>query len=569
MEERVRMRNKIISCMIIALMIITIFVIEVPKDVSAQVTEEWVARYNGPANGWDSARDIVIDNEGNVYITGRSQKDVGSPSDYTTIKYDSEGNELWVARYNGPNNDSDWPTAIALDSIGNVYVTGHSEGIGTSYDYATIKYDSSGNELWVARYNGPCNGADKAEAIAIDISGNVYITGGSLQSGKDSDFATIKYDQNGNELWVARYDSHAGDYGDFGRDITLDLSGNVYVTGYSMGISTKEDYVTIKYDSNGSELWSERYNGPGNDLDYALAMKVDPLGNVYVSGRSEGISTDSDYATIKYDTYGNCLWIARYNGPGNLFDSARAIAIDSSGNTYVTGGSEGNGTKYDYATIAYDSSGNQLWVARYNGPDNGHDYARAITLDSFGNIYVTGDSWNSSTSYDVVTIAYDKFGNELWVISYDSSVGDKDGGYAITIDSSRNVYVSGYSWGNGTYPDFIAIKYSQEFPGLQASIDIDPDTLNLKSKGRWITCYIDLPGNDVNDIDISTILLEDTIPAEWGDIQNDTLMVKFDRSEIEDMLSPGTYNLKVSGELTEGTSFEGYSDEIRVIDPGR
>jgi hypothetical protein len=103
---------------------------------------------------------------------------------------------------------------------------------------------------------------------------------------------------------------------------------------------------------------------------------------------------------------------------------------------------------------------------------------------------------------------------------------------------------------------------------LSSTIDIDPDTLNLKSKGRWITCYIDLPGCDVNDIDITTILLEDTIPAEWGDIQNETLMVKFDRSEVEDMLSPGTYNLKVSGELVDGTGFEGESDEVRVIGPG-
>jgi hypothetical protein len=104
-------------------------------------------------------------------------------------------------------------------------------------------------------------------------------------------------------------------------------------------------------------------------------------------------------------------------------------------------------------------------------------------------------------------------------------------------------------------------------PRLQSNIDIDPDTLNLKSKGRWITCYIDLPAYNVNDIDISTVLLEDTIPAEWGDIQGETLMVKFDRSDVEDMLSPGTYNLKVTGELSDGTKFEGYSDEIRVIEP--
>ncbi len=99
-------------------------------------------------------------------------------------------------------------------------------------------------------------------------------------------------------------------------------------------------------------------------------------------------------------------------------------------------------------------------------------------------------------------------------------------------------------------------------------INIDPNTLNLKSKGNWVTCYVELSeGYDVNDVDIGTVHLEDTIPAEWGDIQGKTLMVKFDRSEVEDMLSPGTYNLKVTGELNDGTQFEGYSDEIRVIDP--
>ncbi len=104
-------------------------------------------------------------------------------------------------------------------------------------------------------------------------------------------------------------------------------------------------------------------------------------------------------------------------------------------------------------------------------------------------------------------------------------------------------------------------------PHINAAIDIDPDTLNLKSKGNWITCYIELPGCDSNDIDISTVMLEDVIPAEWGDVQNDILMVKFDRADVEDMLSPGTYNLKVTGELVDGTPFEGYSDEIRVIEP--
>src|SRR5207245_295507 len=103
----------------------------------------------------------------------------------------------WVARYNGPGNYEDKATAIALDAAGNVYVTGGSWGSGTDFDYATIKYDSNGNQLWVARYNSG-NGGDSATAIAVDGAGNVYVTGWSSGGSTLIDYATIKYDSNGN-----------------------------------------------------------------------------------------------------------------------------------------------------------------------------------------------------------------------------------------------------------------------------------------------------------------------------------------------------------------------------------
>jgi len=99
-------------------------------------------------------------------------------------------------------------------------------------------------------------------------------------------------------------------------------------------------------------------------------------------------------------------WVARYNGPGNGWDAARAIALDNSGNIYVTGESWGSGTEYDYATVKYDSSGVEQWVARYNGPGNWWDNAYAIDLDNLGNVYVTGRSMGSGTYYDYATIKY-------------------------------------------------------------------------------------------------------------------------------------------------------------------
>ncbi|MFC1508419.1 SBBP repeat-containing protein, partial [Candidatus Omnitrophota bacterium] len=118
---------------------------------AADVTEEWVKRYDGPANGHDHANAIAVDSAGNVYVTGCSLG-IGAPLDYdyATIKYAPDGTQLWVNRYDGPGESYE----IALDSSGNVYVTGYSYGIGTDNDYATIKYDTNGTQLWVARYNG-------------------------------------------------------------------------------------------------------------------------------------------------------------------------------------------------------------------------------------------------------------------------------------------------------------------------------------------------------------------------------------------------------------------------------
>jgi len=245
-----------------------------------------------------------VDSSGNVYVTGCSYS--GTSYDYTTIKYSSSGAQQWVARYNGPANGSDIAGALAIDSSGNVYVTGQSYGSGTTgYDYATIKYNSSGAQQWVAYYNGPGNGDDSACDLAVDSSGNVYVTGQSYSSSTGVDYATIKYNSNGAQQWVARYNGPAKS-SDIACALAVDSSGNVYVTGqsYSSG-TTGVDYATIKYNSSGDQQWAAFYNGPGNSDDIVCGLAVDSSGNVYVTGQSYGGgTTGNDYATIKYSQYG-------------------------------------------------------------------------------------------------------------------------------------------------------------------------------------------------------------------------------------------------------------------------
>lgn len=297
----------------------------------------------------------------------------------------------WVRRYNGPHNDFDAAFAIAVDGSGSVYVTGYRTGFATLSDYATIKYTSGGDTAWLRTYNGPGNGWDAANAIAVDLSGNAFVTGCSADSMGIMDYATLKYDSLGYWRFARRYDGPANGQ-DVAQAIVVDDSGYVYVTGYSQGDGTDYDYATIKYLPNGVVAWVARYNGPGNGADWANDIAVDSAGFVYVTGQSGGVGTGADYATVKYYPNGDTAWVRRYNGPANRGDGATAIAVDVFGNVLVTGGSYDTTTDFDYVTIRYYSTGDTAWVRRYNGPGSGPDQSNDVAVDAHGYVYVTGGS---------------------------------------------------------------------------------------------------------------------------------------------------------------------------------
>jgi hypothetical protein len=462
------MKSKIMSIVLCVVMFAASYVMVLTmKNVSAHFTEEWVARYNGLDNYRDFAYSMAVDASGNVYVTGESQcydDETGfvKNHNYTTIKYDTYGNELWVAIYNGPGNIFDIAQDIAVDSLGNVLVTGVSSN-GIDEDYATIKYDPDGNELWVERYDGGDN--DRARAIAVDYQGYVYITG---ESGYK--YLTVKYDSDGNQIWESIYDKGSGE----ALDIAVDeSSGNVYVTGRN-----DNDMTTIAYDQAGNELWVKR-RGPSSTASWRCKyMALDPNGNVYVTGATRSNGSSDDYTTIKYDSMGNEIWVAYYNGPGDGMDTPYGMVVDSSGNVYVTGQSYSSypGNEYrKYVTIKYDQDGNQIWMAEYND-----GWGRGIAIDDSSEIvYVTGPSYDGGIIFIMTTIAYDMDGNELAVAKYNGPGGD-DKGICVAVDPAGNVYVSGYSDGNGTYTDYCTIKYSQTFLNQPPVADAGPDQIIMQ-----------------------------------------------------------------------------------------
>lgn len=524
-----------------------------------QVEKAWDVHYDSPYGGamddHDWAYDIAVDDFGNSYVTGWSAGRWFSSTwehDFLTIKYDPQGNEVWVGRYGGTEHDGAY--AIALDRDANVYVTGFIEDYGL--DYLTVKYDTDGNELWVATWGGQ-TANDAPNAIIVDDLGNVYVTGYSESFGTGSDYLTIKYDTNGNELWTARYNGPGTSYkDDIPFDIAVDSRGNAYVTGASSGVGTGGDYATIKYDANGNELWVARYDGPGSLRDNAVAVAVNSAGEVFVTGTADSNYHDSNYTTIKYDSDGNELWVAYY-AEGYHGNMPAAMAIDAASNVYVTGWSDGITTDDDYATVKYDTDGKELWVARYDGVgliDNACD----IAVDIDGSVAVTGSSKYGDLYYeeDIVTIKYDANGNELWTHSYDA-VGRDDIANAIALDREGNVCVTG--WSDMEYSNvFTTIKYvptvSLGFTcltpivaqggTLKYQVSIENNTSEsqdiwawIKEKlpsGEWSQGYHVPPTNLILDPNqAGTYLLRETIPLSallgpheyWGYIGSDTLAV--------------------------------------------
>jgi hypothetical protein len=439
-------------------LLVVMFFVSIPVFAES-VDTAWVRRYDGPASSGDSALAMAMDRSGNIYVTGFSTGN-GTGRDYTTIKYYPDGDTAWVRRYDGPGNGGDIAYGIVVDDLGNVYVTGWVWVAGADYDYVTIKYYPNGDTAWARTYNGPGDNQDQAFAIAVDDSGNVYVTGFSMGTSTNSDYATIKYLPDGDTAWVRRYNG-SGNGDDIAYGIVVDDSGNVYVTGWVWVAGADYDYATIKYYPNGDTAWVRTYNGPGDSRDWAFALAVDAPENVYVTGRSRGSGTDYDYATIKYYPNGDTAWVRTYNGPGNSGDEAYGIAVDDSGNIYVTGQSWGSGTDYDYATIKYRSNGDTVWVRRYNGTGNGWDAGDLIALDDSYSVYVIGISWGNLTDFDYATIKYYPNGDTAWAIRYNGPGNGTDQGNGIAVDGSGNVYVAGYSQGIGTGTDYAIIKYVQ------------------------------------------------------------------------------------------------------------
>lgn len=317
---------------------------------SASGVEQWSARYDGPAGGIDEPEAVAVDVGGNVYVTGTAEGVSPYPGiAITTVKYNPMGALQWACRYNGDGTyDNSGPRSMVLDRQGNVYITGWCNTLGSSnVDYITLKYTSNGNLQWGRRFNGTGNFEDESWNIAVDDIGSVYVTGASAGDTTGFDFVTIKYSAAGAELWKRSY-NYSGTSSDYPHGLVLDRDRNVYVGGRS-STTASAAVVVVKYDSSGAVVWTSRSE------EYRLwdvcAMAIDMTGNTYVAGWGSLNSVSQDYLVAKFSPDGLHLGTWCY-GDSSRNESLRSIAVDADGNVYLSGtGNDPTGTVF--ATVKF------------------------------------------------------------------------------------------------------------------------------------------------------------------------------------------------------------------------
>jgi len=502
---------------------LTIFLILYFTGIAkTQVIQEWVARYNGPQNNYDFAEAMALDSFGNIYVTGAVNG--FENSDFATIKYNSIGKLLWIVFYNGSGDSSDTPRCLTVDSEGNILVSGISFGSGTGLDFVTIKYNSSGIQRWLQRYSTSNN--NYVSSMALDDSNNVYVAGET-----DNNCQIIKYNSIGIQQWIVSFS------GRYISSINTDKFRNIYVTG-CQDLNGSADYFTIKFDYRGLQQWIQTYNGNANRDDISNSLILDNSLNVYVTGYSITGPISAECVTIKYNSSGVQQWLRKYKeSDSSGWDEGNCIALDNFNNIYVGGETFNQITSTDFLTIKYNSDGELQWTSSYSGFGNNSDNAYFIKTDGSGNVYTAGDSWVGLFISDYAIVKYSSSGIFQWVERYHNGNSYSS---ALMLDKYNNLYITGGSTSNGYADgyDFITIKYSQP-------IGIEPISNYLPSEFKLYQNYPN-PFNPLTKIKF------DIPPSPKGEGLGVRLVI-YDalgrelQTLVNENLQPGTYETEWDG----------------------
>jgi hypothetical protein len=400
------------------------------------------------------------------------------------------GGDPWGGTVMVNTTSQDDAQGVAVDAGGNVYVVGQTSGslhghtsLGADNDGFVAMYAPTGSHVRTLMINTAAH--DGAIDVAVDAGGNVYVAGVTLgdlhgHTNLAGDGFVAMYNSTGGHVRTLMINSSALDVAE---GVAVDANGNVYVAGETRGdlhghtlIGVSDGFVAM-YNSAGDHVRTLMINTSGWDQAYDVA--VDELGNVYVTGETNGdlhghtsLGADYDGFVAMYNSTGGHEWTAMQNTAGS--DNAEGVAVDASGNVYVAGGTSGNLHEHtlmggsDGFVAMYNSTGGHEWTAMQNS--SAGDWTFDVAVSSGGNAYVTGKTGGDLHGHtqigagDGFVTIYDSLGVRQWTAMINTSA--EDIAYGVAVDAGGNAFVAGETGGNlhghtllGSFDGFVA-KFS-------------------------------------------------------------------------------------------------------------
>ena len=357
---------------------------------------------------YDGGGGVAVDASGNIYCTGTSQSLGDSTGDVVLIKYNSDGELTWNASWGG---DSLFDTGkrSAIDKSGNIYCIGDTWSFGAGdCDLLLVKFAPNGTKLWNVTWGGLWG--DSGEGVAVDISGNIYCTGNTLNYGAGgTDLTLIKFYPDGTKAWNVTW----GDlFDDTGNDIIVDSSGNIYCTGDLDYMGIDHELVLVKFNSNGEEVWNSTWGGASTD--YGKGVTIDPSGDIICVGTTRSFGhMFGDLVVIKFNSAGELIWNNTWGGAEA--DEGKDVAVDIEGNIYCIGDSFSFGeTLGNFVLVKFYPNGIKDWNTTWGGLQE--DYGYGVAMDASGNIICVSETYS--------------FGDpkgDLAVVSFCCAAGVKEG----------------------------------------------------------------------------------------------------------------------------------------------
>ncbi|PKN73855.1 MAG: hypothetical protein CVU50_01325 [Candidatus Cloacimonetes bacterium HGW-Cloacimonetes-3] len=407
----------------------------------------WAKQAGGP--GGEYAYDIAMDSQGNQYVTGYfygtatfGSYTLTSSGEFGIFiaKMNGYGHWLWAVSAGG--SFYEYGKDIAVDGSGNTYLTGYFWGAAIFGPYTltssgpgdifAAKLDSEGNFLWAVKAGG--TGIDEGSGIAVDGNGNTLLTGWfqntasfgtyTLTSGGSDDIFAAKLDSTGNWLWAVRA---GGTSGARGIGIAVDGDGNALMSGAFWGTASfgtqtltssgGSDIFAAKLGTSGNWLWAVKAGGDGSDFGRGIA--VDGYGNAFLTGHFSSLATfgySTLHSSVNQEIFvamldGSGFWVGALSAGGTLVDYGSGIAVDGSGNVYLTGEFEGTASfgdntltssgGFDIFAAKLDPGFSWLWAVQAGGTQNDRGYS--IAVNESGNACLTGD-FESTSSFGTLTL---------------------------------------------------------------------------------------------------------------------------------------------------------------------